>query len=60
MDDEYMSLEEEEDNCYPSEFDDHDQMCSNAEESDLQHSREPTSQVITKEALVAAQKEVLV
>ncbi|AEE77356.1 unnamed protein product [Arabidopsis thaliana] len=46
MDDEYMSLEEEEDNCYPSEFDDHDQMCSNAEESDLQHSREPTSQVM--------------
>ncbi|XP_019101828.1 PREDICTED: putative E3 ubiquitin-protein ligase ARI4 [Camelina sativa] len=60
MDDEYLSFEEE-DYCYSSEPDDHDQEegCDE-EESGLQHSRKPTSQVITKETLKAAQKDVLV
>ncbi|XP_020881926.1 putative E3 ubiquitin-protein ligase ARI4 [Arabidopsis lyrata subsp. lyrata] len=60
MDDEYMSFEEEEDDYCCSSDDHDDEEYNNAEESVLQQPREPTSQVITKEALVAAQKEVMV
>ncbi|KAG7559012.1 Zinc finger RING-type [Arabidopsis thaliana x Arabidopsis arenosa] len=61
MDDEYMSFEEEEEeDDYCCSSDDHDEEYNNAEESVLQQPREPTSQVITKEALVVAQKEVMV
>ncbi|XP_010514481.1 PREDICTED: probable E3 ubiquitin-protein ligase ARI3 [Camelina sativa] len=64
MDDEYLSLEEQEEEeevDYDYSFDDQE-ICYNDEESDLQHvsSTKPTSQVITKESLVAAQKDVLV
>ncbi|EOA25584.1 hypothetical protein CARUB_v10018931mg [Capsella rubella] len=51
-------MDEDSDYCYSS--DDQDPEFSNEEESSLLQSKKPTSLVITKEALVAAQKEVLV
>ncbi|KFK33684.1 hypothetical protein AALP_AA5G046200 [Arabis alpina] len=60
MEDDYWSVEEEDDNCYSD--DDHIEEDSDLHDVDMEHvsTGKSTSQVITKESLVAAQKEVLV